>query len=32
MEREYAEKEINEILMKKHTFSEPVTLRRWMVD
>ena len=30
--REYSEKEINEILLEWHTFSDPATLRRELYD
>ena len=32
VEKSYSEQEINEILLQRHTFSDPITLRRWLVD
>ena len=32
VEKEYTEKEVNELLLKWHTFSDPATLRRELYD
>ena len=32
VEREYTEKEVNKLLLKWHTFSDPATLRRELYD